>query len=48
MRAYSPNLQLHGVEKQDFVEFLDTLVVMESVPASLQALDAVGKVVGVV
>lgn len=48
MRAYSPELRLYDINEEDFVAFIDNLVVAQAPTAPLQALDVAGRAVGVV
>jgi hypothetical protein len=46
MRAFSPDLQLHDINAQEFLAFLDNLAVAEAAPVPLQALNMAGSFVG--
>lgn len=48
MRAYSPDLRLHGVDEKEFVTFIDSLAVARAAPPPLQVLDAAGSAIGFV
>lgn len=48
LRAYSPVLQLHGVDELEFVAFIDNLTVVQQAPAPLQALNVAGTAISFV
>jgi hypothetical protein len=46
VRAYSPDLQPHGISKDDFMKFLDNLSIAGAAPMPLVALSLAGDAVG--
>lgn len=48
LRAYSPVLQLHGIDEHEFVAFIDYLTVVQQAPAPLQALNVAGTAISFV